>query len=292
MAQDKAANPAPTPRRRRSLLYHLVRVLLILLTLAGAGVLTAFLLVRTPPGWWRGLDPADPHVADAAQRVENGAATELTKVRPAAVPAIGPTTGSDERASEPWTIRISSADASAWLAARLRPWLESQDSKFVWPRDVERIEVEFESGRIEIAASLSANASGNSGRTQVLGAIVRPEIRAGALWLSATSVSIGRLGLPASWLLRSPANPGEPSSRTFLPDSLFRAGRASDFLEALGGSRPVMKEPTLRLSDGRRVRIEKLDPHDGALDITCRTLPREQSEPTGASRQNDDPKRP
>ncbi|HVU63876.1 MAG TPA: hypothetical protein VHC70_07860, partial [Phycisphaerales bacterium] len=45
------------------------------LALAGGGTLLALAMAQSAPGWWREIDPKSPAVREAAQRVENGAAT-------------------------------------------------------------------------------------------------------------------------------------------------------------------------------------------------------------------------
>jgi hypothetical protein len=289
-------------RRRRSVAYRLARGVVVLALLAGASVLIAFGLSRARPGWWRDLDPQDKAVVDAALRVENGAATQLTKIRKSE-PGVG-------AVSEPWTIKLSSADANAWLAARLRPWLESQEgaAAFRWPKEVRRVEVEFDAGRIYIGASVTKRASTNepdeTPRSQILTASLRPEFRDGGLWLPAESMSVGRLSVPASWMLpgaseNATSTGGTPTKRGLapnVPDTLAKMPQMKELIAALSGGRPAMQSPIIKIGDGRRVKIMSLDARDGALYITCQTLSREtshaQSEPGGASRRPMDPMLP
>jgi hypothetical protein len=251
------------------------------LALAGGGTLLALALAQSAPGWWREIDASSAGVREAAQRVENGAATQLTKIRRAeTLPA---SSGREAGTSEPWTIRLTSADANAWLAARLKPWLESQDDvKFNWPRELERVEVEFDGGRIYVGAlvnrgalgSKDARGAGGGEKKQYLSAALRPELRSdGALWMAATTASVGRLALPPSWMI-----PRAKASRkdVKLPGDFAQVPGINDILRALAGDRPAMQAAVIKIGDGRRVKILGLEPRDGALYITCQTLPRDQ----------------
>jgi hypothetical protein len=114
------------------------------------------------------------------------------------------------------------------------------------------------------------------GSTRVLAASVRPEFRAdGALWLPGSSVSVGRLSMPASWVVSDRARASGPAAGAVVPDELARLPKAKDLMDALAGRRPAMRSPVLRIGDGRRVRLLGLRAEDGALYVTCQTLPRE-----------------
>lgn len=255
--------------------------------LLGAAGLIALGLAGERPGWWHDIDPHDKDVAAAALRVENGAATQLTQVRRAEPGSAGALAAG---ASEPWTIRVSSSDANAWLAARLRPWLESQSSGVRWPDDLRAIEVRFEAGHIDVGASIRPHANldnqKNAGASeQVLSTTLRPEFRDdGSLWLPATGTSIGRLSVPASWALaRAAGGAGGAGGRSagIAPDHPGSDPASNpelrDIIGALSGERPAMATPILRIGDGRRVRLLKIEPRDDALYITCQTLARETS---------------
>jgi hypothetical protein len=234
------------------------------------------MLAQSTPGWWKEIDPKAASVIEAARRVENGAATQLTKIR-----KTEPVPGS-MGASEPWTIKLTASDANAWLAARLRPWLESQEGeKFTWPRDLDRVEIEFQDGRIYVGASIRK--PGEEGKAeskkQVLSAALRPELRSdGGLWMPATWVSVGKLSLPPSWLLPRSKREGSNARNKRIPDPtgmLAEVPQLSDLLGALAGERAAMQTAIIKIGDGRRVRLLGLEPKEGALYITCQTLPRE-----------------
>lgn len=261
-----AGLPSPS-RRRRWLLVYIPGAMLV----AGLLALMALGLAGARPAWWRDIDPTNEHIAAAALRVENGAATQLTQIRRAA---------DSNQTSAPWTIKLSSADANAWLAARLRPWLESQSAEFTWPEELRAVEVRFNAGRIDIGASVgdriakTPNAAASPAR--FITASLRPEFReSGSLWLPAASTSVGRLTLPSSWMLSRAAPAAKRTGSKTLPDALRSMPELRDVISALSGERPLMQTPVIRIGDGRRVRLLKLEPRDDALYITCQTLPRE-----------------
>ncbi len=261
-----AGAPAPS-RRRRWLLVSIPGAMLV----AGLLALIALGLAGARPAWWRDIDPTNEHIAAAALRVENGAATQLTQIRRAA---------DSNQTSAPWTIKLSSADANAWLAARLRPWLESQSAEFTWPEELRAVEVRFNAGRIDIGASVGDRTSKTPNAapspTRFITASLRPEFReSGSLWLPAASTSVGRLAVPSSWMLSRAAPAAKRAGSKTLPDALRSMPELRDVISALSGERPIMRTPVIRIGDGRRVRLLKLEPRDDALYITCQTLPRE-----------------
>jgi len=271
-------------RVRRWILRSAVAALILIITAVFAGIM----LARTPPSWWRIIDANSKPVQEAAQRVENGAATQLTRIRKS-----DPGGAGNPADSKPWTIKLTAADANAWLAARLRPWLESQEgAAFRWPADLDRVQVDFDAGRINLGASVRS--PGRSG-PEIFTASLLPEFRSdGGLWLPAQSVSIGRLSMPVSWMISdstlkkaaaaTTAAAPKAAPQPAVPDSVTSLPQTRDLLAALADQRPMMQSPIIKIGDGRRVRILKLDPRDGALYITCQTLGQIPERDRGAAR--------
>ncbi|MBY0312237.1 MAG: hypothetical protein K2W85_09215 [Phycisphaerales bacterium] len=239
---------------------------LTLAGVAGVGMIAAagaLLMSRQTPIWWRAIDVRDPVIIATAARVENGATTQLTMIRAA---------DQETRASPPWTIALKATDASAWLATRLRPWLESQPGTLTsWPKGLEQVQVEFEGGAIIVGARVR-DARGE----RLVSASVRPQLRDdGALWMPAAWVTLGRLNLPPSWVLPS----GDAMAKKSASDRDKFAGlpEVRELWAALGGDRPAMNQAIVKIGDGRRVKILDLRAEGGVLYVTCQTLPREST---------------
>lgn len=237
-----------------------------LVVLVGAAALIGAALAQEPPSWWRVIDARDPALAAKAQLIENGAATQLTKIRAA---------GDGQAVGPPWTIALKAEDANAWLATRLGRWLESQDNaKVRWPKELGQVQVAFDDGMITLAASVHAGGAKNGSQAQVLSASLRPDLRPdGSLWMPARQVGLGRLAMPASWML-SPAGDAKMHVAE-VPESIRALPQTKDLLKVLSGEIAAMRSATVKIGDGRRVRLLKLESRGGVLLITCQTLPRE-----------------
>ncbi len=230
---------------------------LVLVALCALAALVAWGLSTRTPAWWRTLNPADPATLTRARALENGAVSLLTEPRSAA----------------PWAVRITEADASAWLACRLPEWTASQ-SDLTWPPQVVQVQVRFAPAGILLAALIRAGAD----PPRLYSARLRPAISsAGDLSLTATSVGINSLRLPAALML-DPGPAGAPGrwlrTHDALPESLRARADLPALVSAILGQAPLTRAPAIRLADGRRVRILAALCTDGALELTCRTEPR------------------
>lgn len=225
-------------------------------------------MLRAAPTWWRQVRLEQQRTQEIAQEVENALGTHLHLGRP------GERKPDGIWRSEPWGVSIPSADANAWLNARLPRWLETVDAGFEIPEQVSQIQVEFRDGRIAIGAagSLStpeldaANGTeGSEGTRRIIWASASPRIdESGLLSLTLDRVYIGRL----------------PISRSVLAEVAERAGlgrhagasatAGTTWLDLLHG-KPVKILPVMKLEDGRRVRITSLRARDGRLEVTCVT---------------------
>ncbi|KAA0212643.1 MAG: hypothetical protein DYG94_14495 [Leptolyngbya sp. PLA3] len=229
------------------------------LTLVGAlsivGV-TAFVLSRTAPAWWEPVDVESPATARRADDLERAVGHQLTLVRDPAESLLPV----ESWRSDDWTTSIQAEDANAWLNTNLRDWLASDPKLPNWPELVDSLRVRFGDGLIQVGVMVE-----RGDRARYLSATIRPHVDVdGSLWLEATSVSIGRLGIPAAVMLDR-AGDGlaelvppelEPQTRSML--RLFR------------GAEPV-PHPVIRLGDGRQVRLLEIVPRNGKLVVTCRT---------------------
>jgi len=296
----QSATTVDAPKRSRRRIF--VAAGFVAVALATAAVLIALALTQESPRWWTNVDPEAPATKELAQRVENGVTTALTQVRAPTPPPLVSTPGASPAAAaasliadpQTWKVFITTEQANAWLASRLRRWLadKSADASghggigtgaatFTWPPQVEQVEVSFQTGLIYLGARVRRTGPGGQiiadERPQTLSAAVRPDLRPdGSLWISAQSIHIGRLGLPASWVLgataRVRAKVGEVSA------DLAAMPQTDRLLSALKGDRAVVSKAVIKLADGRRVRIIGLEPLEGKLVLTCRTEPRESDQ--------------
>jgi hypothetical protein len=215
-------------------------------------LLTALVLARSAPSWWRTIRRDDPATITLGTNVENAVLKVLSKNR------ASDTAGTF---SEPWSFEVTPAQANAWLNVRLPKWLANQKDDFHWPKDLTDLQVEFGPDRITIGARVRS-----AKHDQVLSATLRPRLdAAGSLYAPATWVSLGRLAIPADWVLDRAA------AEQYIPRDISRLPETEALLKAFAGEGAVVQRATFRLGDGRRVRILALTPRDGMLRITCQT---------------------
>ncbi len=219
---------------------RLVRVLgLLLVLLCGAGV-GLYLLSGREPAWWYRPDARTPL---AAERLENQVVSELSLARPAE--RLGP-----YRSGE-WTLEVTEEEANAWLATRLRAWVENRAGR--WPGEVEGVRAAFRPGMVLLGARLDESYGGRV----VSGAAVPRIEPGGALWLRTEGMSLGGLPLPSGVLLDRLR-------------SMVHAGGA-EVVAALDGQAPLLPDAVVPMDDGRRVRITRIEVREGVLVLTCRT---------------------
>jgi hypothetical protein len=243
-------------RRARRLV---LTVTLALAAVATVAVVTGVLLMSAKPSWWRPIDAADPRTVATGRQTEDLVSNRLYAVRPTE-PGFVPATPGAWR-SEVWTVRISAAEATAWLNTRLRAWLANRYPKFRWPEEITELQVDFADRRVRVGARVTLG-----GRDQFLSATLTPSIAPdGSVSLPASTVSVGRLPIPASWVI----DPG--SGTSYMPASLRDQPETAAMLGAFAGRRPLARDAVLRLVDGRRVRVLAVEASGGALTLTCRT---------------------
>lgn len=217
----------------------MTRVLLALAGVTAAAVVLALVLSGCEPAWWRSIDPADPALARVGQAVENDLTTELSRVRDPA----------------PWRMSLDTSAANAWLNSRLAPWAQHEAGVTSWPAEITQVQADFADDRVALAFQLDLG-----GATRIIAAEVRPRIdESGALWIPARSLTVGRLPVPTSWVLR------------LLDERVTSQPAVRTVARALTGEAPLSPRAELKLPDGRRVRVLNLEARDGRLIVTCRT---------------------
>lgn len=281
-ASPASAVPLPAlagPARRRRIRRIAVAAGFIAVALLSATVLIGLALAQEDPRWWTAVNPGDPRTVELAEAVENGITSALTQVR--ATPAASGVTSLPETTNTPWRVFVTNEQANAWLNVRLERWLADQTEQgaidFRWPHEVKQVQVSFEDGRIHVGARVVRPGATPEAqpRPQTLGASLRPEFGSdGSLWLTAERIEIGRLPVPASWVLGS-ARSGKPSAGEKkveeVSDELARLPQTQKVIAAFKGERPVISRPVIKLADGRRVRLLSIQPQDGRLVITAQT---------------------
>jgi hypothetical protein len=225
--------------------------------------LLGWALVQEVPVWWRIVRKDDPGTAERALLVENSVCNQIylsREVTPAADaaeadPGFGPGTE--------WTVSLKASDANAWLNARLPLWVANKHDDTPWPKELEEVQVDFGEGVIRIGARVH-----QPGQDRVLSATLEPDLRAdGTLWMPASWVSIGRLAVPADWVLQQ----AEQRKADFVPAELRDLPETVAVFRGFAGLSPIVQNAVIRLEDGRRVRLLKLRPVNGRLEVTCRT---------------------
>jgi hypothetical protein len=233
-----------------------------------ACLLFASSLARTAPSWWRRYT-LDDDLRSHATRVENAAVSQLTRARPAD-PAWSPAQDGEPWRSERWSIAIREEDANAWLTGRLRNWIAGDDALDVWPEGLDQPQVRFENGAMRLGAKLTFQKG-----ERVVSAAIRPEFREdGSLWVRTDWVHIGRLPLPAGPMLAHANSTIRDELPEGIGESVSEDAEAAGFFEMLRGDAPLSMNPTLRLDDGRAVRLLDLRLKEGRIEIDCQTIAR------------------
>jgi len=234
-----------------------------LVAVASVGVVAAYLLSGSRPGWWPEIDTRDPAFVESAERVHNGLASELHRSR------AGASDGALWK-SEPWRMAVRTGDANAWLAVEMRRWMEDRAAeKARLLGEVGDVVVSFSNGKILAGASVDTPEG-----QRYLWTTLTPEVDTwGSLWLRAETVHVGRLPMPAMWVLESAASELGDSDQdpSFIPASVADLPETRELIRTLLGERPMLELPVLRLIDGRRVRLLALEPRDGYVEFLCRT---------------------
>lgn len=216
-------------------------------------VLLAELLTRVTPAWWEGAEPG-AGTKLRAETLENAVVTQLTLARELD-PGFVPTRPGAWR-SRPWSVGISQRDLSAWLEDRLPQWLANREPGFAWPRELSRPRLACVDGAIRVGVLAG------EGSPRLVWAELKPEVRAdGALWLVAQRAWVGRLPIPASWVLAGGGG--------YLPKSASGEAPMLGWLGALRGMGPLGSPGVIRLDSGRRVRLMSIRSREGKIEITA-----------------------
>jgi hypothetical protein len=223
--------------------FKLVAALIIVALIVGVVLFLHW--SRKPPVWYQPPQADSPKVLKQADDFEYNLLAQAQRIRPV---------------TEQWALAVSQADLNAWLASRLPQWLEQQQG-VEWPEDLKPPQVRLDGENLHLAIDAGPKTGG-----RVFTLTINPQMRDDRLWLDLQGVSAGRLpvrGAPAQVvieLIRSLAPGGEHDGTEAI--ACILAGRQG-------------VDPTMELSDGRRIRLRKLTLRGGSLTLENRTLGRE-----------------
>jgi hypothetical protein len=209
------------------------------------GALLYGLTMRTPS--WFGDSLSDPvEQRRIAQRLENRIITEAYRFRGGVIAG----EKGVRQTGEDWRVRVTEEEATAWLRAKLPEWLANLDPPAKLPSGINDLQAHFASGRAWIAWRMEES-------VYTLSVGVRAD--ESGIWLVGVRAGIGTLSLPASW------------GGFGLAGAWGRTEVGENNWKIANGRAPLLAASTVRLEDGRRVRVIGARFVPGAVEIDCRT---------------------
>ncbi|MGD9688473.1 MAG: hypothetical protein AB7K52_04095 [Phycisphaerales bacterium] len=252
-------------RRREARIVRVVALLVLALVIAGTG---AYVISAADPPWWSRVAGAqdDPDSRRLATMLENMVVTELSRIRPPSP--------SSPALSEPWAMRIRSRELNAWLAAKLPAWIDGRGPAAASRHaPAERVR-DFHLVIREDSITFGARVGNGSGRVAWI--TCSPVLRDHALWLDAPRAGLGRLPVPLRLLLPTESGGAlvslaEDARAGAEPADASPTSPPSGLRLALLDAAPALRDPSIRLADGRRVHLIGLQLEPDALVVTCVT---------------------
>lgn len=220
-------------------------------------------MARSTPTWWA-ESPTAALGVPTPEEIERGAVLENLIINR----LYSPEGTRNLAGGVEWAVSLPEADVNAWLNTRLPKWLNNQSDKPVWPIEVSRVIVRFEDGVIRLGArTIRGGTPQIYAATIILSLLHTDRPSGGELWLRTPWLWIGRLPVPSGLLvgrLRS-----DPSRD--LPKHLSHLPQTKTFVDALAGEAPIVPRVSLKLEDGRRVRVTRAEVREGRLSVWCVT---------------------
>ncbi|RNC80292.1 MAG: hypothetical protein ED559_00300 [Phycisphaera sp.] len=236
-------------RRKRAIL---ASVMVVVLGVVSIGAAISVSLARAAPSWWVDVDKASQRNIDLSNQVQNGTLTHITADR-----------GTLIGGSVEWPVMMTDEAANAWLNIGLPDWFSKISGGMPWPESVTQIQIVFDSGTVRIGVRALTETG-----SRIYSCAIVPELRDdGSLWMKAKTVSMGKLTLPASWVLRG----ADTSAASYIPEQLRGTAQAEALFEKLTGQLPLFELAEVDLSDGRVVRLTDLRVRDGTVIALCVT---------------------
>ncbi len=230
-------------RRRRAFLASCAIVLMGAVCLVTA---VGFSLARSAPSWWVDVDKESPRNITLADQVQNLSITYIHADHESVT----------EGASQ-WPVKMTDEAANAWLNINMPGWFTKISDGMDWPESISQVQIVFDSGTVRLGVRVRTEIG-----TRIYSCAIVPELREdGSLWMKARTVSMGRLTLPANWVLRG----AEAHAAGFIPEQLRGTAEAEALFEKLTGQLPLFDVAEVKLGDGRRVRLLDLRVRDGTI---------------------------
>jgi len=215
------------------------RILVSLVAVVALAFAVVWRMTQLAPMWYDPPPATDDRSRALAEEVEYRLLEQVQKIRPAEEPS--------------WTRRIQQSQINAWLASRLRPWIEHEHGG-QWPDALGIPQVRVQEHRISLAIPVT-----EAGVTRVIVAGFVPELTERGLTLRLEHASLGRISLPGDPLI---ALTGRLSS---LAPRAVDDPQVAAIIDVLAGRTAV--DPVFELADGRRIRLLKLSLGDGVIDF-------------------------
>ncbi len=211
-----------------------------LLIALGAVILVICVLFFWPQTWFDPESDDDPARSRLGEQVEFRLVEELQKIRPA---------------GESWRLRITDEAINAWLATRLRPWMNHQDAS--WPEGLSSPQIHFARGGIDVGISINGVAGGFP---LIFG--FQPTLDEGGFRLRPGWVRIGLLPIPFARMALD----------SHLENLIPRLeGPVSDLMSTLLDEAAL--EAVIPLVDGRSVEISGFRLDSGSMIFQAITRP-------------------
>lgn len=206
----------------------------------------AVVVAMRPPEWWERANVARLIDSLEAESLENMILAECSRIRPSRAE---PPDDEMTYVSDEWFVEIAQSSANAWIAVRFPKWIENQNKSAQITKGIETARVKFFPRGARIGLPLQVGALNVLGSLQI-GVDDNAE---GGTVVSEVNAFVGSLPVPDRIIgLCMDESMNELTDRD-------RINRAID------------KLPTIRLQDGRRVRVLYVRFEDELMRVYCRT---------------------
>ena len=203
-------------------------------------------LSRSAPSWWIDVDKESERNIELANQVQNLSITYIHADHESVVDGVSQ-----------WPVKMTDEAANAWLNISMPAWFTKISDGMDWPESISQVQIVFDSGTLRLGVRVRTEIG-----TRIYSCAIVPELRDdGSLWMKASTVSMGRLTLPASWMLRG----AESHAAGYIPEQLRGTAEAEALFEKLTGQLPLFDVAEVKLGDGRRVRLLDLRVRDGTI---------------------------